>query len=286
MSRSKSIRSTGVETPFLNANYETFVLALTLLQLVNSALWLIFQRRQEQQVIVFAMWLISAFLLVDAVYRALRKKQPLRYLLRGGWLSLAGSLPLPFIAFLRLVQYRLFLHWLKHNDAETLDDILVRQRAASALLITLLVVVVIIEVAASLIVQVESSAANANIKTAGDAIWWTLVTMATVGYGDKYPVTAGGRILGVLVIVIGVALFGVLTSFLSQWFLRGSEGNAEDNVSRDTHLLLAQFDELNRALRAQNSVQQAQIEALTKRLSGLEQHLAENEDAGKQRAPE
>jgi len=46
------------------------------------------------------------------------------------------------------------------------------------------------------------------------------VTLATVGYGDKYPVTTAGRVVGVIVIVVGVALFSALTSFLAQWFIR------------------------------------------------------------------
>jgi hypothetical protein len=46
------------------------------------------------------------------------------------------------------------------------------------------------------------------------------VTLATVGYGDKYPVTTPGRVIGVVVIVVGVGLFSALTSFLAQWFIR------------------------------------------------------------------
>ncbi len=68
--------------------------------------------------------------------------------------------------------------------------------------------------------KAESASAQANIKTGIDALWWNIVTLATVGYGDKYPVTTAGRVIGVVVIVAGVGLFSALTSFLAQWFLK------------------------------------------------------------------
>jgi hypothetical protein len=64
----------------------------------------------------------------------------------------------------------------------------------------------------------EANAPKANIKTASDALWWGVVTMATVGYGDQYPVTNPGRIAGVFEMTVGVGIFSVLTSFLANWF--------------------------------------------------------------------
>lgn len=63
---------------------------------------------------------------------------------------------------------------------------------------------------------------NSNIKTAEDAIWWSYVTITTVGYGDKFPVTTEGRIIGVILMTAGVGLFGTFAGFVSNWFL--SEG--------------------------------------------------------------
>ena len=58
-----------------------------------------------------------------------------------------------------------------------------------------------------------------NIKTGGDAFWWAFVTITTVGYGDRFPVTPWGRFIGVLTMAVGIGIFGVLTSFLSSIFL-------------------------------------------------------------------
>ena len=70
----------------------------------------------------------------------------------------------------------------------------------------------------------EARSPDANITTAGDALWWGIVTVTTVGYGDQYPVTTGGRIVGVFVLILGVGLFGTFTGFLANAFLVTPEG--------------------------------------------------------------
>jgi voltage-gated potassium channel len=60
-------------------------------------------------------------------------------------------------------------------------------------------------------------------------VWYVIVTITTVGYGDKYPVTNPGRIVGVLIMVLGVGLFGVLTGFLANVFLAPASEKSDDN---------------------------------------------------------
>ena len=68
------------------------------------------------------------------------------------------------------------------------------------------------------ILQVEDDP-NSNIKTAEDALWWAYVTITTVGYGDKYPVTTEGRIIAAFLMTMGVGLFGTFTGFVASWFV-------------------------------------------------------------------
>ncbi len=63
--------------------------------------------------------------------------------------------------------------------------------------------------------QVESRSSEANIVTGADALWWSIVTLTTVGYGDYYPVTGTGRIIGVVVMVSGVGIIASLASMLT-----------------------------------------------------------------------
>ena len=74
---------------------------------------------------------------------------------------------------------------------------------------------IVLTVASVLVLQFESKSPDANITTGGDALWWAVVTITTVGYGDKYPVTAAGRVTAVFVMFAGVGIIGALASILS-----------------------------------------------------------------------
>ena len=66
---------------------------------------------------------------------------------------------------------------------------------------------------------IEQYAPGANITDASDALWYTIVTISTVGYGDRYPVTDAGRAWGSVIIIIGVGIFGTFTGYLANFFL-------------------------------------------------------------------
>jgi voltage-gated potassium channel len=79
--------------------------------------------------------------------------------------------------------------------------------------------VVVVQHASILILKTERGAPHANIVSASDAIWWTIVTVTTVGHDDYYPVTNSGRLVGVVTMIVGVGPFGVLTGYLTNALL-------------------------------------------------------------------
>ena len=72
-----------------------------------------------------------------------------------------------------------------------------------------------------LIVDTET----ALIDSFGDAMWWSISTMSTVGYGDVYPVTAEGRIVAAGLMIIGISMLGVITATVASWFVAQTEAN-------------------------------------------------------------
>ncbi|WP_246078372.1 potassium channel family protein [Modestobacter excelsi] len=100
----------------------------------------------------------------------------------------------------------------------------------------------------------ERGAPGASITSYGDAVWWALTTITTVGYGDEYPVTGDGRLVAVLLMVSGIALLGVVTAAVASWFVsRVAEAAQAQDDADDAALLVevrALADEVRR-LRAE-----------------------------------
>ena len=109
----------------------------------------------------------------------------------------------------------------------------------------------------------EKDANGANITTGGDAIWWGYVTATTVGYGDKYPITTGGRIVGTLMLTVGVALFATFSGFLANAFL-------SNKTDASTDLPDGSAQEALQAVLRLQAEQQRATETLRVRLAELE----------------
>ena len=264
----------------VNANYEMFVFALTILLLVNTLLWVLMDSRQELQVILVISAGISIFLMMDAAFRLLRPSRRPGHLFQfHGGLLVLGSLPIPFFILFRLLWDGLMFRKIRRADYHAIGELVVERRAQSTLLFVILAAIIVLEVAATLIMGAESQSPQANIQDANDALWWTIVTMATVGYGDKYPVTLSGRVIAVFVMIVGVGLFSVLTSFMAQWFFRSRQPvDVEPEVvstrSEDYQAVIARLDTLTILLEQQGATQRADASELRARLAEIEERLA------------
>ncbi|MFP3464512.1 potassium channel family protein [Leifsonia sp. SIMBA_070] len=89
--------------------------------------------------------------------------------------------------------------------------------------------------------EVERYAHGANIRSFGDAVWWACVTMATVGYGDYYPVTVQGRLLAVVLMIGGVFILGTASATIvnyladrTQKLRRGEQGAGDPERHTDS----------------------------------------------------
>jgi len=87
--------------------------------------------------------------------------------------------------------------------------------------------VLMIVIMGAAILDIERGAPGATIKTPMDALWWGLVTVTTIGYGDKFPVTTEGRLVAAILIVFGVGMISALTASYAAWIL--SSDSTESN---------------------------------------------------------
>ncbi|OZM84174.1 potassium channel family protein [Pseudonocardia sp. MH-G8] len=119
-------------------------------------------------------------------------------------------------------------------------------------------------VASLAVLDAERDAPEASITTFGDAVWWTITTISTVGYGDRYPVTIEGRLVAASLMVAGIALLGVVTASIASWFVENlrRSGSAVERelgeVSADVGRTEAQLAAVLTELREIN----ARLEAL------------------------
>jgi voltage-gated potassium channel len=184
-------------------------------------------------------WIVWGSFATDYLVRLCLTDQRKRFV-RSHWLDLCAVL-LPMLQPLRLLRL-----------VSTLMLVGRRARMASQIQLTTYVagaVVGLLMFGSLAVLSVERESPNGNIKTLGDAVWWSFTTMTTVGYGDHAPTTGLGRVLAVGLMLSGIALLGVVTANIAAWFIsRFDRDDVEER--RQTAAIEALTAEV-RGLRAQ-----------------------------------
>ena len=107
----------------------------------------------------------------------------------------------------------------------------------------LIIATLIIILGAVLIYTVESGKPNSQINTWADAVWWTAVTVTTVGYGDVVPVTEAGRIIAMFYMFFGITILGVSLSVISTRYYKKKYEN-EKKITHGQKLILDKIEKL------------------------------------------
>jgi voltage-gated potassium channel len=130
---------------------------------------------------------------------------------------------------------------------------------------TVFSVVLLVYVASLAILETERFQPDSKITTFGDAVWWSITTVTTVGYGDLSPVTGTGRMIAVALMIGGISLVGVVTATLASWIIqRVSE---EDTAHRA--VTIAHIEELRTSVEQQNDALRVDIQRLTDAVNRL-----------------
>jgi voltage-gated potassium channel len=211
--------------------YQIFILVLTVLSLAVMAVMLL-PTLSDATYKMLGMYdnLICVIFLIDfgLNLRGASKKRDY-FIGQRGWLDLLGSIPSfgvfklgGLLRLARLSRLARILRLLRGEQKKALVKDILENRSQYALFITVLLTLLVLTVCSTLVLQFESKSPDANIHTGGDALWYALVTITTVGYGDFYPVTAAGRITAMFIMFMGVGIIGALASLLASLLVGGS----------------------------------------------------------------
>ena len=196
-----------------------------------------------------------------------------RFYLRHHWIDFVASIPaIEALRIARIFQILRVIRLLRMSRSILVP--LLKQRKQTTLASLLVAMVTILTSASIIILIVETGAEGANIQTAEQAIWWALVTISTVGYGDYYPVSTAGHIIGGIVIVSGVSFFGVITGYMASVFVAPDENEQDqrhkihkEEMKSELEQALARM-EANQTQMEQNQAQMlAEISLLRRELN-------------------
>ena len=199
--------------------YEIFIGLLAVISLFNLAVSILPFSPIQKEIAAIVDWPLTTIFLLDFTSRLLRSEPKSVYFIeQRGWLDLLGSLP-SFFRLFRIFRLVRVTRLLGEYGAKNIVKSFIKNRADNALIVVLFMVLLVLEFGSMLVAFFEQQAPNANITTGGDAVWWAFVSITTVGYGDQFPVTQGGRAMAFFVLATGVGLFGVLSGYLANFFL-------------------------------------------------------------------
>jgi voltage-gated potassium channel len=241
-----------------STTYEFFMLAMAVLSIANLPLLVIFPTGSEKwQLVMFIEAALTLVFIIDFAYRLKTASSKWGYFYRQkGYLDLLSCVPA--LRVFRLFRILRAVRIVRGLGGPRVFRELRQELAEGALYGVIFVGITVLEVVGLIELYFEENAPGANITTAGDALWWGYVTATTVGYGDQYPVTTGGRMAGLIMLTVGVALFATFSGFLATTFLSPRRRSAASTVAPD----LAEI----RALLDQQEATNAQLRAKLERL--------------------
>lgn len=199
----------------LSGKLELIVALLTIVSLIVILIDIFFPLNAEQKTFIYVFDLVVVIILAtDFAFRLRRAKKKRRYIM-GHWYEIPAMLPVVLYASVDtttlagqvLEQFRVIAFFRLVRLYYILTLI---QGSRFVLLSAFSAITIVFGALGVYITEVGNS--NANIKNLSDAFWWAVETVTTVGYGDVYPVTPEGRIIGTFVMFAGI---GILATFIT-----------------------------------------------------------------------
>jgi voltage-gated potassium channel len=189
---------------------------------------------------------VCGLFFIDFVVRFRRAESKLQFM-KWGWIDLLASIPeVAALRWGRLFRVFRILRMMRAiKSLRIIFDMLFTHNRAGGGVASVLTIAFLVLALSSAGILLAERVPEANIKNAEDAVWWSITTVTTVGYGDRYPVTGLGRIIASVLMFTGVGLFGTLSGVIASFFL-GEKKKEEAPAVVTNNELLARLDALQK----------------------------------------
>lgn len=213
--------------------YKLFMLGLCVYVLLALAAQTLFTLDPETaRILDLADAAICVVFLLDFAVSLARAEDRWRYLATWGWLDLISSIPtIDVFRWGRMARIFRILRVLRGLRATRFISTVVLERRAECAMWAAALFCILVTVFGSIAILHLEETEGANIKSAEDALWWSFVTVTTVGYGDRFPVTSAGRLLAALLMFAGIGLFGTFTAFVASAFMAPGEAQQDRELA-------------------------------------------------------
>ena len=265
-----------------NTNFEFFIISLTGFSVFLILFQYFYDPLGQALIAVFAFdFIVSIILAFDFAIRIKKSKRGYKYFLTHLY-EIPAFIPLYALTLLeanavygaglkslRLIQIFRFMHVLSRT-------LIIMDEIRNRLLYVVLLSMITVTAGAFTMYIVEHNAPGSKITNLGDAVWWAVVTVTTVGYGDVYPITFEGRVIATIVMIIGIAILGILISTLGAQFIESRIKN--QRRKDDTNIKLMIKDKIDRL----EGLQSEEIVTLLNLISNLHGELKNNNSTQKE----
>lgn len=224
------------ENEFTTFDFVIMVLSIyVLLELIITSIFSL--SADIKQLLGFIDDIICFVFLADFGIRFYKSENKLKFM-RWGWIDLLSSIPTfgllnggaqYFMAGRVVRLFRLFRILRAFRSTEYLMKYLFKSKIRGTMMSVVLMTILMIISSSISVLLFEKGHDGSNINSGGDALWWAFETITTVGYGDRFPVTFGGRIVGVILMITGCGLFGTYTAYVASLLMSGKNRKSEEN---------------------------------------------------------
>jgi voltage-gated potassium channel len=234
--------------------FQLFVLFLSVYTIVALAIQTFLKIPQHISKLLDAFDLFICIVFLADFFMRLYKAEKKWQFMKWGWIDLISSMPaINILRIGRVVRIvRVFRMLRAFRSAKLIIRYLYQNRGKS-IFASVSAIGFLLILFSSISMLIFEDSQTSNIKTTGDALWWAIVTITTVGYGDRFPVTPEGRIAGAILMVAGVGLFGTFTAYIASIFIEPEQKKEEVEITElrsEIASLKRMVEEINDHLKA------------------------------------